>query len=351
MKNKKVLVTGGAGYIGSHTILELIDAGFEVVSVDNYVNSNDSTYERIFEISGQRVPYYETDLRNFDETKQIFSEHPDFVGVIHFAALKSVPDSVANPLFALDNNNSSLHNIAKCCVDFEVPHLIFSSSCSVYGNVLPEDLPVTEETALKKAESPYAYTKQNGEVLLEFLTNVSNLHAICLRYFNPVGAHISGQIGELPSKRVNNLVPVITQAAAGIIPHFTVFGDDYNTRDGSCVRDYIHVTDIANAHVLALQKQIDGSYTDNYDIINLGSGDGVSVFEAIKAFEKASGVKAPYEIGPRRDGDVETIYSNPQKATEVLGWKPQYGIDAMMASAWKWQQRMKELGIAKHKMD
>ncbi len=346
-----VLVTGGAGYIGSHTILELIDAGFEVVSVDNYVNSNSSTYDRIFELSGKRIDYYEVDLRDLEATKQIFTDHPNMVGVIHFAALKSVPDSVANPIFALDNNNSSLNNIAKCCVEFNVPNLIFSSSCSVYGNVMPEDLPVTEQTELKKAESPYAYSKQNGEVLLEFLTNVSDLHAICLRYFNPVGAHISGQIGELPSKRVNNLIPVITQAAAGVIPHFTVFGGDWPTRDGSCIRDYIHVTDIANAHVLALQKQMDGSYTECFDIINLGSGDGVSVFEAIAAFEKASGVKAPYEVGPKRDGDVETIYSNPQKAAEVLGWIPKYGIDEMMSSAWKWQLRMKELGIAKHKMD
>ncbi len=347
----KVLVTGGAGYIGSHTIIELIEAGFDVVSVDNYVNSNDSTYERIYELTGKRIPYYETDLRDLNGTEQIFKDHEDLVGVIHFAALKSVPDSVANPDFTFDNNNNSLNNIAKCCMKYRVDQLIFSSSCSVYGNVMPEDLPVTEDTPLKNAESPYAYSKQNGEVMLRFMTNISDLKAICLRYFNPVGAHISGQLGELPSKRVNNLVPVITQAASGVIPHFTVFGGDWPTRDGSCIRDYIHVTDIATAHVTALQQQLDGSYGVNYDIINLGSGDGVSVFEAIDAFEKAAETKAPYEVGPRRDGDVESIFSNPQKAAKALGWTPKYGIDDMMASAWKWQLRMKELGIAKHKME
>ena len=346
-----VLVTGGAGYIGSHTIIELINANFKVISVDNYINSNATTYDRIKEITGADIPFYNTDLRDLENARKIFQENTDIVGVIHFAALKSVPDSVDNPDFCFDNNNNSLINIAKCCVEFNVPNLIFSSSCSVYGNVNPEDLPVTEDTPLKKAESPYGYTKQNGEVILEFMCNAYPLHAICLRYFNPVGAHISGKIGELPAKRVNNLVPVITQAAAGVIPHFTVFGDDYATRDGSCIRDYIHVSDIADAHVKALQKKISGEYSTAYDIINLGSGDGVSVFEAINAFEEASGVKAPHEIGSKRAGDVESIYSNPVKAEQVLDWKPKYSIHDMMSSAWKWQLRMKELGIAKHKLE
>ncbi|MAX81601.1 MAG: UDP-glucose 4-epimerase GalE [Crocinitomicaceae bacterium] len=346
----KILVTGGAGYIGSHTIVELIENGYEVVSADNYINSIPLTYERIEVITGVKVPYYEVDLVDLDALKVIFREHPDIKGIIHFGALKSVPDSVANPSFCFDNNNISTNNIAICAEEFDVKNIIFSSSCSVYGNVMPEDLPVTEDTPLKNAESPYAYTKQNGEVMLRFISNVRDINAICLRYFNPVGAHVSGELGELPSKRVNNLVPVITQAAAGVRPHFTVFGDNWNTRDGSCIRDYIHVTDIADAHVKGIALQLAGKTKGNYDIINLGSGDGVSVFEAIQAFEKACGIKAPYEVGPRRDGDVETIYSNPKKAEMVLGWTPKYGIEDMMASAWKWQLKLAELGLAKEKL-
>lgn len=343
----KILVTGGAGYIGSHTIVELIEKGYEVVSVDNYVNSIPVTYERIKLLTGVDVPFYETDLRDLEGLRKVFQDHSDLTGVIHFGALKSVPDSVENPDFCFDNNNNGTNNIGILCKEFGVKNIIFSSSCSVYGNVEPEDLPVTEQTPLKRAESPYAYTKQNGEVMFRFMTDVYDLNVICLRYFNPVGAHPSGELGELPSKRVNNLVPVITQAAAGVRPHFTVFGDNWNTRDGSCIRDYIHVVDIADAHIKGLELQIQGKTQGNFDIINLGNGDGVSVFEAINAFEKSTGVKAPYEVGPRRDGDVESIYSNPMKAKEILGWEPQYKIEDMMLSAWKWQQTLETIGLNK----
>ena len=343
----KILITGGAGYIGSHTIVELIKKGFDVVSVDNYFNSIPLTYERIEALTGVKIPNYEIDLRNLADLRKIFTDHTDIKGVIHFGALKSVPDSVAHPDFCFDNNNNATNNIGKLCLEFGVKNIIFSSSCSVYGNVEPEDLPVTEATPLKRAESPYAYSKQNGEVMYRFMTDVYDLNVICLRYFNPVGAHPSGELGELPSKRVNNLVPVITQAAAGVRPHFTVFGSDWNTRDGSCIRDYIHVVDIAHAHIKGIELQLEGKTEGKFDIINLGNGDGVSVFEAINAFEKSSGVKAPYEVGPRRAGDVESIYSKPEKAKNVLGWEPQYSIDDMMSSAWKWQLKLEELGLNK----
>lgn len=345
----KVLVTGGAGYIGSHTLVELLNDGYDVLSIDNYLNSDPITYRLVREITGRDFPVYEVDLRDARETLRVFEEHPDLDAVIHFAALKSVPDSVANPTFCLDNNNNALLSITEACLNQGVRDFIFSSSCSVYGNVLKEDLPVTEKTPLKRAESPYAYSKQNGEVLLEFTTAVRDLRAVCLRYFNPVGAHISGELGELPAKRVNNLVPVITQAAAGVIPSFDVFGTDWDTRDGSCVRDYIHVSDIARAHVMALDVlQEEGASA--FDIINLGSGEGVSVLEAIHAFEEATDVQSPHRLADRRAGDVESIYTDPQKAADVLNWKPQFSLRDMMASAWAWQQKLAKLGLAKHKL-
>jgi UDP-glucose 4-epimerase len=346
----KILVTGGSGYIGSHTIVELIQNGFEVISVDNFLNSIPDVYDWIENLTNQKIVKHEFDLRDSQKVNSLFSENLNLKGVIHFAALKSVPDSVENPSFCFDNNNNALLNIASACVSFNIPNLIFSSSCSVYGNVSADMLPVMEKTPLGEAESPYAYSKQNGEVFLKYICNVKKINSICLRYFNPVGAHESGLLGELPAKRVNNLVPVITQAAAGVIDAFTVFGNNWNTRDGSCIRDYIHVSDIASAHVLALQKLIESKPSNYYDIINLGSGKGVSVFEAIQSFEKATGQKAPYFIGERRAGDVESIYSNPQKAEHVLGWTPKKSIEDMMASAWKWQLRLKELGLAKHKL-
>lgn len=334
----KILITGGAGYIGSHTIIELLEnTDWEVISVDNYSNSSEATYKRIKEITGKQFQYYNVDLKDVEATKKVFESHADISGIIHFAAFKSVPESVANPLTYYDNNINSLINILSCQNEFNVPNLIFSSSCSVYGNTT--ELPVTEETPMQKAESPYAYTKQVGEKIVDdFIFANQNFKAISLRYFNPVGAHKSGLNGELPLSTPNNLVPYITQTAIGKLEKLIIFGGDYATPDGTCIRDYIHVSDIANAHVLALQKLIENKHFQNHNIINLGTGKGVSVLEAVKAFEKVSDRKLNYVIGDRRSGDVEVIYANNQKAQQLLGWKPIYDIDEMMLSAWKWEQ-------------
>lgn len=336
----KILITGGAGYIGSHTIIELLEnTDWEVISVDNYANSSEATYKRIKEITGKQFQYYNVDLKDVKATKKVFEAHPNISGIIHFAAFKSVPESVAKPLDYYDNNINSLINILSCQKAFNIPHLIFSSSCSVYGNTT--ELPVTEDTPLEKAESPYAYTKQVGEKIVnDFIFANQNFKAISLRYFNPVGAHKSGLNGELPLSTPNNLVPYITQTAIGKLKKLTIFGDDYPTADGTCIRDYIHVSDIASAHILALQKLINNKDFQQHSIINLGTGKGVSVLEAVNAFEKISGKKLNYAIGKRRAGDVEAIYANNKKATELLGWKPIYGIEEMMLSAWKWEQQL-----------
>lgn len=336
----KILITGGAGYIGSHTILEILEnTNWEVISIDNYSNSTEDTYQRIKQISGKTIPHYNIDLRDLEATRQVFKENTGIVGIIHFAAFKSVPESVDNPLLYYDNNNNSLINILKCQKEFNIPHLIFSSSCSVYGNI--EKLPVTENTILNKPESPYAYTKQIGEnIVSDFIKINPALKAISLRYFNPVGAHKSGLNGEVPLSRPNNLLPFITQTGIGKLEQVTVFGDDYKTKDGTCIRDYIHVSDIASAHVLALKKLVEDSSFPNYDVINLGSGNGVSVLEIINAFEEQNHIKLNYKFGPRRAGDVESIYSDSSKALELLGWKTKYGINDMVKSAWLWEQNI-----------
>jgi UDP-glucose 4-epimerase len=333
----KILITGGAGYIGSHTILEVFSqTSWEVISADNFLRSTSKTFERIKSISGKQVNNYNVDLCNLERTKKIFIENPDIQGVIHFAALKSVPESVANPDLYFYNNNESLKNILTCIKEYRVKNFIFSSSCAVYGNI--DELPVNEETPRQKAQSPYAQTKQEGErILEEFSKQNPDIHSIALRYFNPVGAHISAKIGETPIGQPDNIVPAITQTAIGKLNQFNVFGNDYKTRDGSCVRDYIHVSDIAYAHVLALQSLFDGKISNNFEIINLGTGNGVTVLEAIKAFEKASGKKLNYKIAPRRNGDVEAIYSDSSKAKKILNWTPKYNIEQMMATAWQWQ--------------
>ncbi|MCB0402459.1 MAG: UDP-glucose 4-epimerase GalE [Flavobacteriales bacterium] len=338
----KILVTGGAGYIGSHTIIEIMKhTGWEVISIDNFSNSSAAAYDRIRSITGKSIRHYDIDLRDLSATSKVFAENPDIGGIIHFAAFKAVGESVEKPLMYYDNNINSLAHILKCQQQFNVPYLIFSSSCSVYGNL--RELPVTENSVLPKAESPYAYTKQIGEVMIADFVNVNpDCKCIALRYFNPVGAHESGMNGELALTRPNNLVPYITQTAIGKLEQLTVFGGNYPTRDGTCVRDYIHVSDIASAHVMALQKLIDEPDFPNYDIINLGTGNGVTVLEAIQAFERESGVSLNYKIGERRPGDVAAIYANNTKAREVLGWVPQYDLDAMMRSAWKWETYLKE---------
>lgn len=333
----KILVTGGAGYIGSHTILEVLaNTDWEVISADNYSNSSADTFKRIETISGKKVKNYVVDLCDATATKKIFDENRDINGIIHFAAFKSVPESVQNPLLYYHNNIESLVNILACAKEFNVPRIIFSSSCSVYGNI--EKLPVDETTALGKAASPYGTTKQIGEAILsDFTASYPAIKLIALRYFNPVGAHPSGKIGEVPTQRPNNLVPMITGTAIGKYPELMVFGNDYPTRDGTCIRDYIHVCDIAKAHTDALSRLQDNPNGPSFSIYNLGTGNGISVLEMIKAFEKVSGQKLNYKIAARRKGDVMSIYADNHLALKNLHWKPVYSLDDMMLSAWKWE--------------
>lgn len=336
----KILVTGGAGYIGSHTIIDLLDNGFEVVSVDNYTNSDATTFDRIEKITGRRIYNYPIDLCDLAATKQVFTDHPDIKGIIHFAALRFVNESVAQPVAYYHNNINSVLNILRCMEEFEVKHLIFSSSCSVYGNA--KELPVTENTPWQEAECPYARTKQMGEdMIADFMKIKPNLNAILLRYFNPAGAHESGLIGELPINPPVTLVPIITEVAIGKREKLVVFGDDYDTRDGSCIRDYIHVMDLAHAHTKAMIYLRDAKNKTNTEVFNLGIGEGVTVLEAINAFEATTGLSLNYEMGPRREGDVGAIYANLQKAIAQLNWTPQRNITAIMKDAWTWEQAKK----------
>jgi UDP-glucose 4-epimerase len=337
----KILVTGGCGYIGSHTIVDLLENGFEVISLDDFSRSTHIALEGIEKITGKKVKNYAVDLKNFDDTQAVFQEHTDIDGIIHFAAYKAVGESVQEPLRYYENNMFGLINLLKCVQEFGVPHFVFSSSCTVYGN--PDAIPVTETTPTKKAESPYGATKQMGEEILRDFTKATATNTILLRYFNPVGAHPSGYIGELPVGKPQNLVPAITQTAIGKLPKMWVHGTDYDTRDGSCVRDYIHVADIAHAHTLAIQYLLAEKNETACDVFNLGTGDGVSVLEAIHTFEKVSGVKLNYETGPRRSGDVVAIYANNDAAVKKLGWKIQYGITEMMDTAWKWELKLKAI--------
>ncbi|MBC6490924.1 UDP-glucose 4-epimerase GalE [Flavihumibacter stibioxidans] len=336
----KILVTGGCGYIGSHTLVDLVENGFEVISVDNNSRSSPRILEGVEKITGKKIKNYKVDLCNFDDTFAIFQENEDIVGIIHFAAYKAVGESVAQPLMYFENNLVSLLNLLKCVQEFKIPYFVFSSSCTVYGN--PDVIPVTESTPPKPAESPYGYTKQMGEQIINEFAKVNPAQCILLRYFNPVGAHPSIQIGELPIGRPANLVPAITQTAIGKLPQMTVYGADYDTRDGSCLRDFIHVSDIAHAHTLALEYLINGRSRKHCEVFNLGTGNGVTVLEAIKSFEKVSGQHLNYVIGNRRPGDVIAIYANNEHAVNELGWKIRYSLEDMMDTAWKWEQRLKE---------
>ena len=335
----KILVTGGCGYIGSHTIVDLIENGYEVISVDNNSRSNDNVLKGIEQITGKKVKNYKVDLCNFDDTFAIFQENEDISGIIHFAAYKSVGESVEKPLMYFENNLTSLINLLKCVQEFQTPHFVFSSSCSVYGN--PDEIPVTEKTVPKPAESPYGYTKQMGEQIVNEFAKSSGIECILLRYFNPVGAHPSIAIGEMPVGKPENLVPGITQTAIGRIPKLFVHGTDYPTRDGSCIRDYVHICDLSNAHTLSLKYLEEEKNTGLCEVFNLGSGNGVSVLEAIQAFEKVSGIKLKYELGPRRPGDVVAVYANNDLAKNLLGWNPQFTLDDMLSTAWKWEIRVK----------
>ena len=331
MTKKTILVTGGAGYIGSHTIIELLNNDFNVISIDCFFNSSPEVYSKIQDITGKTFKSYDIDLCNINDLEKIVSENK-IDGVIHFAAFKSVGESVEKPLKYYHNNINSLINL----LSFDLNNIIFSSSCSVYSNV--EKLPVTEDTPIIKAESPYAHTKQISEEILEsFCKQHVEFKAVSLRYFNPVGAHNSGKIGEDPINKPNNLFPLITGTAIGKYPKLTILGGDYPTHDGTCIRDYVHVSDIANAHILALNYLLENRNNINYDVFNLGTGNGISVLEAIKSFENVSGLKLNYEISDRRKGDIISIYSDNTKVEKILGWKPLHYIDSMMMSAWQWE--------------
>ena len=334
-----ILVTGGAGYIGSHTIIDLIENGYEdIISIDNFSNSTNKTFDRIEQITGKRIKNYNVDCCDFNQLTQVFEQEKNIKGIIHFAAFKAVGESVEQPLKYYHNNIESLVNMLKCTQQFNIKNFIFSSSCSVYGNI--DTLPVTESTPLPKAESPYAFTKQIGEqMLIDFIRNV-DCKTIALRYFNPVGAHESGLNGEVPVGTPNNLVPFITQTAIGLRKELTIFGDDYDTSDGTCIRDYIHVSDIAHAHVLALEKLFENKITSNYSVINLGTGLGVSVKEMVEAFEQVNHLKLPHVYGPRRAGDSVAIYADNKLAKNLLGWTPKHDLGSMMKTAWQWEQQL-----------
>lgn len=334
----KILVTGGCGYIGSHTIVDLLQNGFEVISIDDNSRSTQVLLLGIEKITGKKIKNYKVDLKDYNDTSAVFIENSNIEGIIHFAAYKAVGESVEKPLLYFENNLLSLVNILKCSQEFNVPHVVFSSSCTVYGNA--DVIPVNEKSPLKKAESPYGATKQMGEEIIENFVKTSTTNCILLRYFNPVGAHPTSLIGELPLGKPANLVPAITQTAIGKIEQLMVYGNDYDTRDGSCIRDYIHVCDIAAAHTLAIQYLRNNKNKTQSDVFNLGTGNGVSVLEAIKAFEKISDKKLNYTIGPRRDGDVISIYANNQLAITELGWQIKYSLDEMMKTAWQWELKI-----------
>jgi UDP-glucose 4-epimerase len=337
----KILVTGGTGYIGSHTVVELQNAGYEVVIIDNLSNSDISVLDGIEKISGIRPTFVEGDVTDKATLQRLFSENQGIEGIINFAASKAVGESVQKPLLYYRNNLTSLINLLELMPEYGVKGIVFSSSCTVYGE--PDVNPIDETAPIKKATSPYGNTKQiSEEIITDYVTSGAPIKSIILRYFNPVGAHPSALIGELPNGVPNNLIPYLTQTAAGIRKELTVFGDDYNTPDGSCIRDFIDVVDLAKAHVIAMKRMLTKEDTDSIEIFNLGTGRGLSVLELIESFQRATGVKVPYRIGTRREGDIEKIWAEPIKANTVLGWKADTPIDETMKNAWRWQCYLKE---------
>lgn len=336
----KIVVTGGLGFIGSHTVVELQNENFEVIVIDNLSNSSIEVLDGIERITGKKPLFEQIDLRDKTAVQDFFKKYSDVSGVIHFAASKAVGESVQNPLLYYENNINSLVYILQELQQKPEANFIFSSSCTVYGQA--EKMPIAESTPIQPAMSPYGNTKQIGEEIITDVTKVSNLNAILLRYFNPIGAHPSNEIGELPLGVPQNLVPFITQTGVGLRKELSVYGNDYPTPDGTCVRDYIHVVDLAKAHVIALQRLISKTNTEKLEIFNLGTGKGSSVLEIIHAFEKASGQKLPYKIVDRREGDVTEAYSNTDKANNVLGWKTQLTLDQAIDSAWKWEQKIRQ---------
>ncbi len=338
---EKILVTGGTGYIGSHTVVELQQAGYEVVIIDNLSNSSRDVLKGIEAITGIAPAFVEGDCTDITTLRSLFEKHPGIKGIINFAASKAVGESVEKPLLYYRNNLNTLMNLLECMPEYGVKGIVFSSSCTVYGE--PDVNPIDETAPIKPATSPYGNTKQiSEEIITDFIASGAPVKSIILRYFNPVGAHPSALIGELPRGVPNNLVPYLTQTAAGLRKELTVFGNDYNTPDGYCVRDFIDVVDLAKAHVIAMDRMLSGEDHDCIEIFNLGTGRGVSVMELITAFETATGVKVPYKIGARRAGDIEKIWAVPAKANEVLGWKAEVPIEETMRNAWAWQCRLGE---------
>ena len=340
----KILVTGGAGYIGSHTTVELQNAGYEVVVLDNLSNSNAGVIDGIEHITGIRPVFVQMDLQDKDALRKLFEEHKGIKGIINFAASKAVGESVQKPLLYYRNNLVTLMNLLDLMPEYGVEAIVFSSSCTVYGQ--PDILPVDEKAPIKPAMSPYGNTKQIcEEIIKDTIYSGVPFKSIILRYFNPIGAHPTAEIGELPNGVPQNLIPFVTQTAMGIREQLSVFGDDYNTPDGSCIRDYINVVDLAKAHVVAVDRMLTGKSLENVETFNLGTGRGLSVLELIKTFEKVTGQKLNYKIVGRREGDIEQVWANPEKANNVLGWKAEESIEDTLASAWKWQLRLREKGI------
>lgn len=341
---QRILVTGGTGYIGSHTVIELQNAGYDVVIVDNLSNSNIDVLDGIEKISGIRPAFVELDCNDKEGLGKLLKDYPGIKGIIHFAASKAVGESVQKPLLYYRNNLVTLINLLELIPEAGVEGIVFSSSCTVYGQ--PDILPVTEDAPVKPALSPYGNTKQiNEEIIRDTIYAGAPFKSIILRYFNPIGAHPSAEIGELPNGVPQNLIPFLTQTAIGIRKELSVFGDDYDTPDGSCVRDYINVVDLAKAHVIATDRMLGHKTDDKLEIFNLGTGRGVSVLELINAFEKSTGVKVPHKIVERREGDIEKVWANPEHANKVLGWTAKETVEDTLVTAWNWQKRLREKGI------
>jgi len=340
-----ILVTGGTGFIGSHTTVELIQAGYNVVIADNLSNSKIEVLDGIEKITGVRPAFEKTDLEDFSATENLFKKYPQISGIIHFAASKAVGESVSLPLQYYRNNIVSLINLLELMPKYDVKGIIFSSSCTVYGQPTAENLPVTEDAPIQTALSPYGNTKQiNEEIIRDYIHSGAAIKSIILRYFNPIGAHPSALIGELPNGTPNNLIPFVTQTAMGIREQLTIFGNDYDTPDGTCIRDYIYVVDLAKAHVAAMTRVLD-QQTDALEYFNIGTGKGESTLEIIEGFEKATGVKLNWKYGARREGDIEKVWGDVTKANKVLGWKADTPLQEVLASAWKWQQKLREDGV------
>ena len=341
-----ILVTGGTGFIGSHTTVELQEAGYKVVIVDNLSNSNVHVLDGIEKITGQRPAFEQVDCCDYAAMERVFQKYPDISGIIHFAASKAVGESVEKPLLYYRNNLMSLINLLELMPKYDVKGIIFSSSCTVYGQPAQENLPVTEDAPVQKAMSPYGNTKQiNEEIIQDYVHSGAPVKAILLRYFNPIGAHPSALIGELPNGVPMNLIPFVTQTAMGIREQLKIFGNDYNTPDHTCIRDYIYVVDLAKAHVKAMERVLDKPETEAVEVFNIGTGKGLSTLEVVEGFEKATGVKVNWTYAPRREGDIEQVWGNVDKANKVLGWKAETPTEEVLKSAWKWQQKLREDGI------